>query len=158
MKYIFFLFIFIISNLDSAIAQTEFGIRVGANFTFYNENQGQFGENPEIETGYFGGFFVNVKMNDYLNIQPELLYKGVGDFHFINAPIYAEYYVAKDFSLLMGPSINYFFDLFVNRFKIRADVSAAYHISENVDINLKYTLGFRELAPNVLFLGIGFNL
>ncbi|MGJ8666157.1 MAG: outer membrane beta-barrel protein [Patiriisocius sp.] len=157
MKYIFFISFFLSSVTSTLLAQTSFGVKGGVNFTFFNENQEQFGEDPEIETGYFGGLFVDFKISESFHVQPELLYKGVGDFHFINAPFYLEYYVAKDLSLLLGPSLNYFFDLFVNKFKVRADISTAYHFSENIEANLKYTIGFEELSPNVLFLGLGFG-
>jgi len=158
MKYLFFTSIFFIFISNSIVAQTEFGVKGGINLTFFNEDQAQFGESPEAEIGYFGGVFLDFEINESFHIQPELLYKGVGDFQFINAPIYAEYYVANNFSLLVGPSLNYFFDLFINKFKIRADISAAYRFSEAVELNLKYTLGFEELSPNVLFLGLGFGL
>jgi hypothetical protein len=158
MKHILFVSIFFISLLNPAIAQTNFGVKGGVNITFFNEDQTQFGENPDTEAGYFGGVFVDFKINDSFHIQPELLYARVGDFQFINAPIYVEYYVARDISLLVGPSLNYFFDFFTNSFKVRADLSAAYHFSQNIELNLKYTLGFEELAPNVLFLGMGFSL
>lgn len=141
-----------------ASAQTDVGIKGGVNLTFFTENQEQFGERPETEFGYFGGLFVDFTVSENFHIQPEVLYKGVGEFRFINAPLYAEYYVSNDLSLLVGPSINYFFDFFTTKFKVRADVSAAYHFSDNVELNLKYTLGLEELSPNVLFLGLGYSL
>ncbi|QIE58541.1 PorT family protein [Rasiella rasia] len=140
-----------------ASAQTDVGIKGGVNLTFFTENQEQFGERPETEFGYFGGLFVDFTVSENFHIQPEVLYKGVGEFRFINAPLYAEYYVSNDLSLLVGPSINYFFDFFTTKFKVRADVSAAYHFSDNVELNLKYTLGLEELSPNVLFLGLGYS-
>ena len=158
MKYILFVFLFLSTSTNLLFAQTEFGIKGGVSGTFFNENQQQFGEDPTVEIGYFGGIFLDFTISESFHIQPEVLYKGVGDFQFINAPIYVEYYVANDLSLLVGPSVNYFFDFFVNKFKVRADVSAAYHFSESVELHLKYTFGFEELSPNVLFLGLGYSL
>ena len=139
-------------------AQTEFGTMGGVNFTFYNTNQEQFGQNQDVELGNFAGVFVDCPIGERFHIQPELLYKGVGEFQFLNMPLYAEYYVTDNVSLLTGPSLNYFFDVFVNSFKVRADVSAAYHFSDHLQLNLKYTLGLEELSPNVLFLGMGFSI
>ncbi|MEL6812368.1 MAG: outer membrane beta-barrel protein [Bacteroidota bacterium] len=139
-------------------AQIDLGVKGGLNLTFFNENQQQFGQDATAEVGYFGGLFLDVPINERFHIQPELLYKGVGEFQFLNAPIYAEYYVANNVSLLVGPSLNYFFDFFTNKFKVRADISAAYHFSEAFEANLKYTLGLEELSPNVLFLGVGVSL
>lgn len=158
MKRIIFVFLFSVFLLPVAVAQTEFGVKGGVNLTFFAENQEDFGQNQDTEVGYFGGVFVDFTINERFHIQPEVLYKGVGDFQFINVPIYAEYYVTNDLSLLVGPSLNYFPDFFINKFKVRADVSAAYHFSERAELNLKYTLGFEELSPNVLFLGVGFTL
>ena len=158
MKRFAILLIFFITASMSLYGQTDVGIRGGVNLTFFNENQEQFGEDPNAEVGFFGGFFVDVTVSEYFHIQPEVLYTGVGEFKFINAPIYAKYYVADSVSLAVGPSLNYFFDFFINKFKVRADISAAYHFSESIETNLKYTLGFEELSPNVLFLGVGINL
>ncbi|MBO6631383.1 MAG: hypothetical protein JJ936_07460, partial [Psychroserpens sp.] len=72
--------------------------------------------------------------------------------------IYATYEVAQNFRLLVGPSLNYFFDFFNNKFKVRGDVSAAYNILENLDVHAKYTLGFEEISPNGLFFGLGLKL
>ena len=158
MKQVLFVFLLMITVTTYSVAQTEFGVKGGINLTFFNEDQAQFGENPESEIGYFGGVFVDFPITESFHIQPEMLYKGVGELQFINAPIYAEYYVADNFSLLVGPSLNYFFDIFINKFKVRGDISAAYHISEKLELNLKYSLGFEELSPNVLFLGLGFSI
>jgi hypothetical protein len=141
-----------------AKAQTDLGIKAGTSFTFYNEDQQQFGEDPEVEVGYFGGVFVDVTISDGFHFQPELLYKGIGDFEFLNAPLYAKFNVDYNFSILAGPSLNYFFNFFNNKFKVRGDVNLAYNLSDDLDINLKYTIGFEEISPNVLFLGIGYRL
>jgi len=34
----------------------------------------------------------------------------------------------------------------------------AYDLSSNLDLHMKYTLGFEELSPNVMFLGLGYRL
>ena len=158
MKHLLILLIFCSSLSQTVKAQAQFGVKGGVSGTFFNEDQQQFGENPTLEIGYFVGVFVDVPMNERFHLQPEIVFKGVGDFQFLNAPIYAEYYVAEDFSLLVGPSINYFFDLFVNSFKVRADICAAFRFSEPLELQLKYTFGFEELSPNVLFLGVAYSL
>lgn len=142
----------------SALSQTKLGVKGGVNLTIFNVDENQFGETPDSELGYFGGVFANFFINEKFRIQPELIYKGVGDFEFLNAPIFAEYYVSEEISLLLGPSLNYFFDLFTNSFKVRGDVSLAYHLSDVVEINLKYMQGFDELSPNIIFFGAGFSL
>jgi hypothetical protein len=145
-------------NLSKIEAQTDFGIKGGVNITFFKTTEGSFGQNPETEVGYYGGVFVDFKIDNGFHIQPELLYIGLQEFKFLNAPIYLKYDIDNNFHILVGPSLNYFFDFFVNKFKVRADLSLAFDLSSRLSLHMKYTLGFEELAPNVLFLGIGYKL
>ncbi|WP_298894878.1 outer membrane beta-barrel protein [uncultured Psychroserpens sp.] len=158
-KGVFVFLSILLSNLYVfAQSNAEFGIKGGLNLTFFNVEQANFGPNAETEVGYYGGIFVDVHIDESLSIQPELLYIGLGDFEFLNAPIYAKYEVANNFDILVGPSLNYFFDFFSNKFKVRGDVSVAYHIIKPLDIHMKYTIGFEEISPNGLFIGLGYRL
>lgn len=139
-------------------AQTEFGVKGGLNFTFFKVTEGDFGTNPDIETGYYGGVFVDFPIDNGFHLQPELLYKGIGDFRFLNAPIYLKYDIYDTVHILIGPSLNYFFDFFSNKFKVRADLSLDYDFSSKLSMHMKYTIGLEELSPNVLFLGLGYRL
>ncbi|MDC1504071.1 PorT family protein [Winogradskyella sp.] len=138
-------------------AQTDYGIKGGLNFTFFKVLEGDFGTNPETEIGYYGGAFVDFKIDNGFHIQPELLYIGISDFKFLNAPIYLKYDIDNSLHVLVGPSLNYFFDFFTNKFKVRADLSFAYDILEKLDVHMKYTIGFEEISPNGLFLGLGYR-
>ncbi|WP_417871427.1 outer membrane beta-barrel protein [Winogradskyella sp.] len=139
-------------------AQTEFGVKGGLNFTFFKVTEGDFGTNPDTEIGYYGGVFVDFPIDNDFHLQPELLYKGVGDFKFLNAPIYLKYDVYENVHILVGPSLNYFFDFFSNKFKVRADLSLDYDFSSDLSMHMKYTIGLEELSPNVLFMGLGYRL
>ncbi len=139
-------------------AQAEFGVKGGLNFTFFKVVEGDFGTNPDTGIGSYGGVFVDFKIDNGFHIQPELLYKGIGDYEFINAPIYLKYDIYNSFHILVGPSLNYFFDFFTNKFKVRADMSLDYDFTQSLSIHMKYTIGFEELSPNVLFLGLGYKL
>ena len=138
-------------------SQTDFGIKGGLNLTFFNVTESNFGDNTEVEASYYGGFFTDFEIDNNFSIQPELLYIGLSDFKFLNAPIYVKYEVANNFNLLVGPSLNYFFDFFTNKFKVRADISASYNITSSLDVHMKYTLGFEEISPNGLFIGLGYQ-
>ncbi|MCA0131651.1 outer membrane beta-barrel protein [Winogradskyella alexanderae] len=144
--------------LQSAYSQVDFGVKGGVNITFFKITEGDFGTNPDTETGFYGGFFADFNIDEGFHIQPEVLYKGVGELEFINAPIYLKYDISRDFHILIGPSLNYFFDLFTNKFKVRADVSLDYDLGTRLSLHMKYTLGFEELSPNILFLGLGYRL
>ena len=148
----------LIFYLSYSQAQTDFGVKGGVNITFFKVDEINFGEYPDTEIGFYGGFFADFEIDANLHVQPELLYIGISDFQFLNAPVYLNYNVNNQFHILIGPSLNYFFDFFSNNFKVRADVSLAYDLSSNLDLHMKYTLGFEELSPNVMFLGLGYRL
>ena len=58
---------------------------------------------------------------------------------------------------MAGPSLNYFFDFFTNKFKVRGDIATSYHFTETLSINMKFVVGFNEVAPNGLFIGAGYK-
>ena len=134
------------------------GVRGGLNITIFNVNQQFLGSYSTSETGYYGGLFMEFPIDQFLSIQPEVLYISVGDFNFLNVPVYAKYEVANRLHLMAGPSINYFFDFFNNKLKIGADISSSYDISQSLDVHVKFALGIDELAPNGLFFGLGLKI
>lgn len=157
----FLLFLIICCSFNfllKAQSNSNYGIKGGFNLTFFKVIESSFGENPETEVGYYGGMFLDFEVDEVFSIQPELLYIGLNDFHFLNAPIYAKYEIAHNLDILVGPSINYFFDFFTSKLKIRADLSTAYNITSNLDLHIKYTIGFQEITPNGLFVGVGYKL
>ncbi|GAA4975202.1 outer membrane beta-barrel protein [Algibacter aquimarinus] len=157
-KYLTFT-IFLLSSLFlEAQSNSNIGIKGGVNFTFFNVDESNFGFNQDNATGFYGGVFLDIEVDKAFSIQPEVLYIGLNDFQFLNAPIYAKYEVANNLDILVGPSINYFFDFFSNKIKIRVDLSTAYNITRALDAHIKYTIGFQEITPNGLFLGLGYRL
>jgi len=158
-RFVFCIAVF--GNFIFANAQdkaTEFGFKGGLNLTFFNVEQNGFGPNSTSETGFYGGVFVEFPIDDFLTIQPEALYISVGEFNFLNVPVYAKYEVANKLYLMAGPSVNYFFDFFSNKVKIGADISTSYDITQSLDAHVKFALGFEELSPNGLFFGLGIKL
>ena len=138
--------------------ETRFGVKGGLNKTFFTVDLQDLGFYSISETGFYGGVFVEFPIDHFLTIQPEVLYISVGDFNFLNVPIYAKYEVANKLHLMAGPSVNYFFDFFNNKLKIGADISTSYDITQSLDAHIKFALGLDELAPNGLFFGLGLKL
>ncbi|SEQ37210.1 Outer membrane protein beta-barrel domain-containing protein [Hyunsoonleella jejuensis] len=141
-----------------AQSQVDFGVKGGLNLTFFKVAEGNFGDNPETATGFYGGLFTDFNIDNNFSIQPEILYIVLNDFNFMNAPIYAKYQVGDNLYLSVGPSLNYFFDFFTNKFKIRGDIATSYNITSKIDLHVKYTLRFQEITPNGLFVGVGLKL
>ena len=146
------------SMVNAQNTEERFGIKGGLNITFFNVEENGLGTFATSETGFYGGVFMEFPIDDFLAIQPEVLYISVGDFNFLNVPIYAKYEVANKLYLLAGPSVNYFFDFFANKLKIGADISSSYNISQQLDVHVKFALGLQEIAPNGLFIGLGLKL
>lgn len=142
MKHFIVVFITCLTLHLNAQSHVDFGIKGGLNLTFFQVTEANFGPNTEVEVGYYGGLFTDFYVSESFSFQPEVLYIGLGEFKFLNAPLYAKYRMANNLDILLGPSLNYFFDFFSNKFKIRGDVSMAYQITDALDIHIKYTLGF----------------
>ncbi|WP_299549581.1 porin family protein [Seonamhaeicola sp.] len=141
-----------------AQSNVDFGIKGGLNFTFFKVEASGFGFTQDTASGYYGGAFLDFEIDEDYALQPELLFISLKDFKFLNVPVYLKYEVANKLHLLVGPSINYFFDFFSNKLKIRADLSSSYNVTSRIDIHVKYAIGFEELTPNSLFLGVGFRI
>lgn len=138
--------------------ENSFGVKGGLNLTFFNvdlQNQGSYSTS---EVGFYGGVFVEFPIDQSFGVQIETLYISVGDFDFLNVPLYAKYEVANRLHLMAGPSVSYFFDFFTSKLKIGADISSTYDISPSLDAHIKFALGIDELAPHGLFFGLGLKL
>ena len=149
------IFSFIVS---AQTVDTKLGVKGGLNKTFFTVDQQNLGIFSTSETGFYGGVFIEFPIDGFLSIQPEALYISVGDFNFLNVPIYAKYEVANKLHLMAGPSVNYFFDFYTNKLKIGADISSSYDITQTLDVHIKFALGIDELAPNGLFFGLGLKI
>lgn len=158
MKRLSFILLYLLSFFAQGQSNFSLGLKGGVNLTFLSVIEDSFGEITGTEVGYYGGVFLDFEIEDKFSIQPELLYIGLNDFKFLNAPIYTKYEVAHNLDVMVGPSVNYFFDFFSNKVKIRADLSTAYNITPTLDIHMKYTIGFQVITPNGLFLGVGYKL
>ena len=156
-KFYYILFFLTCFSFKS-YSQTEFGIKGGLNFTFFKVIEGDFGANQDTEIGFYAGAFADFDVKNSFHVQPELLLIAIGDFKFLNAPIYLKYDINNDLHILVGPSLNYFFDFFSNKFKVRADLGLDYDLSTTLSLSMKYTIGLEELSPNVVFLGLGYRL
>jgi len=156
-QFLILLFGLLITISVKAQSNIDFGVKGGLNLTFFKIDEAGLGTTTEVETSYYGGLFFDFGLDENFSIQNEVIYIGLNDFKFINAPLYLKYEIVTNFHILVGPSLNYFFDFYSNKFKVRADLSTLYNITQSMDLHLKYTLGFEEFAPNGLFMGLGYK-
>ena len=148
--------------LGAASAQeTKFGVKAGVDLASMkvtlSDGEGDTVSGTASETGFFVGGFATVGMSDKFAIQPEVLYVAITDFSFLSVPVLAKYTFAEKFSALVGPSFNYFLDAKEDKFKVNVDFGATYDVTENIDINAKYSLGFGDVAMNGIFIGAGYK-
>lgn len=76
---------------------------------------------------------------------------------YINVPVLVKYEVAEKINLMAGPSFNYFMDAKEDKFKIGVDFGGSYDITENIDVNAKYTMGTGDVKVSGIFIGAGYT-
>lgn len=136
--------------------KTKFGIKAGVDFASIKvEVAGVKGTSSE--TGFFLGGFATLGISEKFAVQPELLYVAISDSNFFSVPVLARYTFAEKFSALAGPSFNYFSDAEEDKLKVNLDLGATYDITEEIDVNAKYSLGFGDVAVNGIFIGAGYR-
>ena len=153
---------FLLAGSFYATAQeTTFGVKAGVDFTSakikYDLGPLGSGTTTSSETGFFVGGFVTLGLSEGFAVQPEVLYVAISDLNFLSVPVLAKYSFAEKFHALTGPSFNYFLDAEEDEFKLNLDLGASYDVTENIDINAKYSLGFGDVAVNGVFVGAGYK-
>ena len=136
--------------------ETKFGVKAGVDFASVKVKVLGVSATSS-ETGFFLGGFANLGISDKFSVQPELLYVAVSDSNFLSLPILAKYNVADKFGLLAGPSLNDFSDLEEDKLKFNVDFGASYDITEEIEANAKYSLGFGDVAVSGIFIGAGYK-
>lgn len=140
--------------------ETKFGVKAGVDFASskakYDLGFGEV-EVTGSETGFFIGGFASIGISETFAVQPEVLYVAITDFNFVSVPVLAKYTFAEKFSLMAGPSFNYYLDAEEDEFKVNVDLGAMYQISESFDVNAKYSLGFGDVQVSGVFLGVGYT-
>jgi opacity protein-like surface antigen len=109
------------------------------------------------ETGFFVGGFANIGVSEQFSVQPEVLYVAIKDFNFLSVPILAKYSVSKEFGILAGPSLNYLLDAEEDEFKLNIDFGASYDVTEEIEVNAKYSLGMGDVSISGIFIGAGYK-
>lgn len=68
MKYCMLLVFILLGITNTIHSQTSFGIKGGTSIIFYDQDNGIFGEYPDVEFSYFGGVFVDFQINKGFHI------------------------------------------------------------------------------------------
>jgi hypothetical protein len=157
MKKLLFIAV-LVAGAFTANAQkdTKFGVKAGVDFA--SAKVTVLGTSvTSSETGFFVGGFATLGISEKFAIQPEVLYVAISDLNSFQVPVLARYTFAEKFSALAGPSFNYYSDFEEDKFKVNIDLGATYDITENIDVNAKYSIGFGDIAVSGLFVGAGYR-
>jgi hypothetical protein len=148
--------------------QTRFGVKGGLNLSNW---AGGDVEDTKSLVGFHVGGFAEIKIIEKLAIQPELLFSTqgtkidggsfFGDFdvktNYLNIPVLAKYYIVEKFSVEAGPQLGVLLSAksegedVKDAFKtvdFGFNLGAGYHFTENVSVNLRYTIGLSPLADD----------
>ncbi|NDP27781.1 MAG: PorT family protein [Flavobacterium sp.] len=159
--------------------KAQFGIKGGLNVA--NQNfVGAGAPSTSTLVGVNVGLFVDIKVADKLVIQPELLYSMQGTklnwlndgatinsfkLAYINIPVMAKYYAAKNFSIEFGPQIGFLTSAkvngtangqtvdvdakqFYNSTDFGINFGAGYDFTKKVSIGMRYNLGLSNVGSD----------
>lgn len=157
MRKLLFVLAAITGTFVTQAQEMKFGVKAGIDLASTKVDLGPLGEVTGSETGYYLGGFATIGISEKFAVQPELMYVLIKDFNFLSVPILAKYELADSFHVLAGPSLNYFTELEEEKFKINVDFGASYDISEEFDVNAKYSLGTGDVAISGIFIGAGYK-
>ncbi|KAF2514281.1 porin family protein [Flavobacterium foetidum] len=169
MKKIFLAAIAVMTFSFANAQQTSFGVKGGLNLS--NWSGGDARDNTKALVGFHVGGFAEIKVIEKLAIQPELLFSAqgtkidgggfLGDFdvktNYLNIPVLAKYYIVDKFSVEAGPQLGVLLSAKADGEDVKDgfktvdfgfNLGAGYHFTENISINLRYTIGLSPLSDN----------
>ncbi len=161
MKKLFLTALLVAGTFSVSAQETKFGARVGVDFAsmkmaYANPVTGSEESVSSSETGFFVGAFAEIGISESFVVQPEVLYVAIKDFSTLSIPVLAKYSFGS-FSVLAGPDINYLLDAEEDKFKVNVDLGASYDITENIDVQARYSIGMGDVSLSGFFVGVGYT-
>ena len=157
MKNLLLTFCIVGTALFSFAQETTFGARAGIDLATVSVTVPGLGSASSSETGFFVGGFASIGLTESFGVQPEVLYVAIKDFNMVSVPVLGKYSIAENINLLAGPSFNYLLDAEEDEFKVNIDFGGSYVISENIDVQARYSVGMGDVKVSGLFLGVGYT-
>ncbi|HIP48259.1 MAG TPA: PorT family protein [Lutibacter sp.] len=168
MKKILFIVVFTLIYAGSTKAQQiYFGPKVGGNLShfMYNGDNTNFFDTKKMKLASHIGAFVEIQINDFFAVQPELLYSIKGArfnistenefesryvFKYLSLPVLAKYYVSKKVSIEVGPQFAY---LLSAKNIEKSDLYSSNLGEEAASVNIKDTMQVYDLGVTA---GVGY--
>ncbi len=163
MKKLMFIILLSIFYSSFLSAQISLGVKGGINFSRINNLN--FGSQNDKKRGIYMGLSSNTSLSEKFDIQSDLMYsqKGINldigniNIDYISLPILLSYKWNKKFSIQLGPELNYKIlvtstihpylnkDDLYNKFDFATDLGIAYHLTDKVGIEIRYSYGLNDL-------------
>ncbi|PKP18688.1 MAG: hypothetical protein CVU07_01420 [Bacteroidetes bacterium HGW-Bacteroidetes-23] len=132
------------------VSKTTYGVRAGLNMTdlkiqsniFPNNN----GDGTYATTTIYGSFFANFKLNNKLNLQPELGLTFSDDLIFVEVPLFLNYDFSNKFIGFIGPKYSYLTNenynnaLFSTRSSFSIDLGLRYNLTSKLFLDASYSM------------------
>jgi hypothetical protein len=176
MKELFLIPAFLLIYTSAALGQVKVGIKAGGSY-----NSILFADTPNIQDvfteryGYLGGIISTVPITEKFYGRPELLLLARGwkdldandklnkiDLKYLSLPLVFGYRINPNFSVLLGPEVNYLLnsnyrenyiinikDDHYNRFEIGLNGGIAYQFLNNFTIEARYSRGLTTLVKQI---------
>jgi opacity protein-like surface antigen len=167
----------------------KFGAKAGLNISSVTGDTDFLGD-VSSKVGFQVGGFAEIKISDKFAIQPELLYSAQGaktsysdviegfdvdvketqKLAYLNIPVMARFYVAKGFSLEVGPQLGFLlsaegeasFSVLGESGNVTTDnkedfnstdfafnLGAGYDVAENINLGVRYSIGLSNIAKDI---------
>ena len=147
MKKLLLIAIVAIVSTTFTHAQNGFGVKAGFNSLSLRVSADGVSAS-ESASGFYLGVFNNFKASDKVGIQAELQFVNVSEdgesSSVLALPVMANINVADKFNLLAGPQLDLLLDddaEGIKKLGIGLGTGAAYDISQNVSLEVRYVLG-----------------
>jgi hypothetical protein len=152
----------------TAIAQTTFGVKAGANFASIGGDESEdFSSRTSIHFGVTAG----IAVSDNFTVQPELVYSSQGatidygggedgdiKLNYLNLPVLGQFQVADGFSIEVGPQFGFLMSAkaddgdeeedikdFVKGLDLSAGVGVNYAMASGLNFGARYNLGLSNV-------------
>ncbi len=160
----------IVSGVSAQSSAFEWGVKGGLNISGITHND------LNMKPSFYVGAFAEFNINDFLGIQPEVLYSRQGDkyssdgatlynrFNYLNIPVLAKIYLLDALSLDLGPQFGFLLNaqqkVKDDDHKVKSDIDGAknfdvswamgvsYRFLGNFDASVRYNLGLTKLADS----------
>lgn len=159
-KVLLVTFITVLGLANVNAQEIKLGAKGGLNFSSISGDNTR-GIDIGITTSFNFGVLAEIPISEKFYFQPEAMYSGQGYagkdpdditvLNYLNIPLMGKYYLAKGFSLEVGPQIGFL--LSAKNKDTDTDIKDAFN---NVDLGVNFGLGYK--FDNGLNFGVRYNL